>query len=313
MQTMGQLFKVMDPKEAAAIATALTPNLQFHNLEGTLVAANPMTGEVKTLASVPKKMKIGDIKGGDDTHEELIKLTGGNMEGFLQAMNSDDPAQQGQAQQIYAQAVQNAQQSKLQKEQRAESRASQREGALGAAIKAGMVQSSRNLADIMSKPMERERETEIRGALAVEDNIKKLANEFTPEERAKYVGMGGLKMNYQKALQLVQQGKADPKFARFSALVNESKAEGFKLGGKSFTATEQGIIFGYIPTGEEWSSEQYEQKLKLAEERIGTGINRQVDMMTTPPGDIKGYVQEQRSKRPTPQQTPGGVRYKVVE
>jgi hypothetical protein len=109
----------------------------------------------------------------------------------------------------------------------------------------------------------------------------------------------------------VQQGKADPKFARFSALVNEGKSEAFLKAGKNLTAAERPITFGYIPTGEEWSPEQYEQKLNLSGERIGAAIDRNADLGTTAPGNLKDYVKEQREKRPKPKTTPGGRR--VIE
>ena len=147
MQVLGELFKTMDPKEASSIATALVPNLQFHNVEGTLLAANPATGEAKPVANVPKTMKIGDLKGGDDTMEELVKLTGGNVKGLLKAMDSDDPELQGQAQQMYAQAVKNAQAAKIDKEDRAEGRKDKRAGAIADST----VRSARILSDATNR------------------------------------------------------------------------------------------------------------------------------------------------------------------
>jgi hypothetical protein len=201
-------------------------------------------------------------------------------------------------------------------EDRAKGRASHEKAILGgAALQAKAIEQStlagaretgKNMAEIASAPAKREQAEKVRAMLGVEDNINKLSTEFTPQERAQYVGMGGLKMGYNQALQLVQSGKADQKFARFSALVNEGKGEAFQTAGKAFTASEKPIVFGYIPTGEEWSSEQFEQKLKLSHERIGTAIDREADLGATPAGSMKDYVAEQRGKRPKVGQSPKG-------
>lgn len=203
--------------------------------------------------------------------------------------------------------------------ERAKGRASQEKAILGgAALQAKAVEQSTITAarekakadvEIANIPVKKEAADDLNKRLALEENQHRLLNEFTPQERAQYVGMGGLKLGYNQVMQLVQQGRADPKFARFSALVNEGKAGAFVDAGKNLTKNEQAIQFGYIPTAEEWSPTQFEEKLKLSHERTKASIDRTADLATTAPASLKDYVSEQRGKRS--KTTPGGRR--VIE
>jgi uncharacterized protein YwlG (UPF0340 family) len=275
-------------KANALIKTLKDDNkVQFLQTKSGIYVGDPMMRTVQKVESIPQEITAADV-GGTDVTQVLTRM------GLT--LDEATPEQRQKAASIAAQEAR-------EKEERSARQASQREGALAAALKAGIVQSSKNMADVMTKPVEREQAKEVGDLLSIEDNTEKLLREFTPAERAKYAGMGGLKMSYQQALQAVKGGQADPKFARFSALVNEAKGEAFKTAGKALTATEAAVVFGYIPTGEEWSAEQFEQKLNLSRERIGTAIDRRTELGTAAPGSMKGFVEEQRAKRPKARET----------
>jgi len=151
-----------------------------------------------------------------------------------------------------------------------------------------------------------------------EDTIKKLTTEFTPEERKKFVGMGGMTMGAQQLQQLYADatgGKADPKFARFAALVALAKAEAFSTAGKALTETESGVVYGYIPTGKEYSAEEFEQKLTLAQERVPSMLDRELKLATTPRSELPGMRQRGElgaTPRPAPAGTSGQGGEKVA-
>lgn len=141
----------------------------------------------------------------------------------------------------------------------------------------------------VNKPLDEGARVRLNGLLQGEDIAKALATEFTPEERAQFVGLGGLRFTAQQVQQIVadaQRGKADPKFARFAALLHLEAKEAFETGGKALSAHEKNIIFGYIPTGKEMSVEDFEQKLRLAQERLPTFIDRELQLATTPAKDL---------------------------
>jgi hypothetical protein len=141
----------------------------------------------------------------------------------------------------------------------------------------------------VSKPLDESARVRLNGLLQAEEVAKTLATEFTPEERARYVGLGGLRMGAQQAQQLLadaNDGKADPKFARFAALLAVQAREAFDTAGKALTNTEKGVVFGYIPTGKEWSSTEFESKLQLANDRIPKFIDRDIELSTTSAKDV---------------------------
>lgn len=144
------------------------------------------------------------------------------------------------------------------------------------------------------EPSERQRLTELRRAHKV---TQSLINDFTPEERKKYVGLLGLRGIYNDIDSFLKDlGKnksSDPKYARFRALVAEAAREAFATGGKQLTPYESGIVFGYVPNGKEWSSEMFEQKLLEAPHRIADFITVDVELATTPRKDVPGIMNRQ--------------------
>lgn len=130
--------------------------------------------------------------------------------------------------------------------------------------------------------------------------LRRLTTEFSLEERKKYAGW----FNY-KGRQLQQAIAADPKFAQFRALINQGKSMAFSDGGKNLTQYEGGITFGWVPTGEELSAVDFEEKMKLATERLEFTRRSIVNNAVTP---SKGF----RAPEPTPTQptTPSGTPFR---
>ena len=89
----------------------------------------------------------------------------------------------------------------------------------------------------------------------------------------------------------------DPRFARFAGLLAEAQAEAFTTGGKALTDTEKAVVFGYIPTGDEWSAEQFEQKLSLANERLPGYLDQTAIWAGVPKGKVGEAVQAERGRR----------------
>jgi hypothetical protein len=124
-----------------------------------------------------------------------------------------------------------------------------------------------------------------------EQLANQLLTEFTPEERAKFVGMGGMRMTGKQIeawLTDATKRQADPRFARFLTLLNEAKTEAFATGGKALTQQEAGVVFGYIPTGAETSVEQFEQKLTQARSRSSERLDEEIKLATTPKRALAG-------------------------
>jgi hypothetical protein len=118
-----------------------------------------------------------------------------------------------------------------------------------------------------------------------------LLTEFTAEERAKFVGMGGMRMTGKQLeawLSDATKRQADPRFARFLTLLNEAKTEAFATGGKALTGQEAEVVFGYIPTGQEMSVEQFEQKLAQARNRSSERLDEEIKLATTPKRALAG-------------------------
>ena len=157
----------------------------------------------------------------------------------------------------------------------------------------------------VAKPLEGPALQRVNMLMQGEDVVKALQTEFTPEERRKYVGLGGGRMTVQEAQQLLQdasQGKADPKYARFAALIALGKQEAFSTAGQALSQQERDVVYGYIPTGKEWSAEEFEQKLKLSGERLPTLIDRELTMSTTPRSELR----EKRRRGEIPSMSPPG-------
>jgi hypothetical protein len=137
-----------------------------------------------------------------------------------------------------------------------------------------------------------------------------LLTEFTPEERAKFVGLGGLRMSGQQLqawLRDATKTGADPRYARFLTLLNEAKNEAFATGGKALSQQEAEVVFGYIPTGKETSVEQFEQKLQQAKDRSTTRLDETLKLATTPKRALAGERESGSLARPGSGAAPRGT------
>lgn len=126
--------------------------------------------------------------------------------------------------------------------------------------------------------MEKEKMAGLQQILHVTDRLK---NEFTPEERREFVGYFQLPVN--RLSQIIQ---ANPRFAKFDALVNREGIAAFETGGKALTAQEAAIIFGFLPNAKEWSPENFEAKLLEADDYGRSKIHTIVQIATTNRRDI---------------------------
>jgi hypothetical protein len=129
---------------------------------------------------------------------------------------------------------------------------------------------------------------------------QRLKNEFTPEQRARYVGV--LKFPANRIAQMVNE---DPQFAKFQVLVNRAKAQAFGEGGKQLTEHESRVVFGYVPTGTEFSAADFEAKLSESLMRSQELIQRRVKLSTTPRGRIQPGDFTGQSPTTAPPKPPG--------
>ena len=125
--------------------------------------------------------------------------------------------------------------------------------------------------------------------------VATLMSEFSPTERAKYAGWFNFKGR--QAAQLVAQ---DPKFARFKAVIARGKNMAFGEGGKQLTPMEASVVFGWVPTGDEITATDFEEKLKVAWNRVETVLEDRISMATNPRAIIKEAL------TPLPSTTPQG-------
>jgi hypothetical protein len=148
----------------------------------------------------------------------------------------------------------------------------------------------------MAKPMEQGDRIRIEGMLQSLNVANALATEFTPAERAQYVGAFGLKqkaVGVEQALRELTGASTDPKFNRFVALVALGSAELFGDAGKAVTGAEKEIVFGYLPTGKEWTAQDFEQKLQLSLQRLPQRVDRAIAVAKTPTGKLTRQQLEQ--------------------
>lgn len=137
--------------------------------------------------------------------------------------------------------------------------------------------------------MEKEKLTGLQQITRVTDRLK---NEFTPAERREFVGYFQLPIN--RLSQIIQ---ANPRFAKFDALVNREGIAAFETGGKALTAQESAIIFGFLPNAKEWSPENFEAKLLEADDYGRSKIKTIVDIATTNRRDIGKKMEESLPKK----------------
>src|SRR4029453_16544053 len=106
--------------------------------------------------------------------------------------------------------------------------------------------------------------------------VNTLLNEFTPEERARYVGMGGLTpLWYGGAL------SQDPRFLRFRSLNAALRTSVFAETGKAVTAPELALLAPTLPSGKEPTDASYEAALQLTTDKLDrliTGYDAQAGM-----------------------------------
>ena len=142
------------------------------------------------------------------------------------------------------------------------------------------------------EPTERER---LSSLIRANNILETIATEFTPAERAKFVGAGGARFKSEQIAQLYQDvtgGKVDRRFADFAAINAEGKREAFATGGKQLTPYEATVVWGFVPTGTELSVEQYESKLKLARSRTNQLLQTDLTLASTPRSNLKQTLQE---------------------
>jgi len=194
----------------------------------------------------------------------------------------------------------------------AQAGARQAEGQVRAAEIAG--QTAYNVA--VSKPMEGEARLRTNLMMQARDVTETIATEFSPEEITRYVGAMGTRKTlneWQALLDDVTTGKiTDPKFARFAALNATLASEAFSTGGKALTPMEASVVFGYIPTGKEWTGGAYLQKLNLSRQRLPAMIEREITIATTPQKELlgryrRGELPAISSPAPGSPAAPGGI------
>jgi hypothetical protein len=106
--------------------------------------------------------------------------------------------------------------------------------------------------------------------------VNTLLEEFSPEERARYVGMGGLTP--------VLKGGAfsqDPRFLRFRSLNAALRTSVFAEAGKAVTAPELALLAPTLPSGGEPTDASYEAALQLTTDKLDrliTGYGAQANM-----------------------------------
>lgn len=120
----------------------------------------------------------------------------------------------------------------------------------------------------------------------------RLRNEFTPAERREFVGYLSLPTH-----RLAQIVKANPRFAKFDALLNREGLAAFDTAGKNLTALENKIMFGFLPQGGEWSPENFEAKLEEGDDYARSKIGDIVKTATTNRRDLARTMSEQLPKK----------------
>ncbi len=104
----------------------------------------------------------------------------------------------------------------------------------------------------------------------------RLKTEFTDEQLSRYVGK--IDNPKEKILQFI---KEDPEFAKFDALINRAKTAAFETGGKALTPMEASILFGFLPTAEEWSPANFKMKLLESADYANSKSKNIVELATT--------------------------------
>ena len=128
--------------------------------------------------------------------------------------------------------------------------------------------------------------------------VEQILSEFSPEERAKFVGFFKFPLN-----KLLQIERGDPRFAQFLVLINQAKGAAFGEGGKQLTPFEASVVFGYVPSGTELSAVDFEAKLQNSLKQTPLIYNDLIGLSRTP----KSKLQPLETK-PVPKGTAPGAK-----
>jgi hypothetical protein len=142
-------------------------------------------------------------------------------------------------------------------------------------------------------------------------------SDFTPEERARYVGI--LRRPW---LKIQQFFRADSRFAEWVALSGALEQAKFVWGGKQLTPYEGRVVEQVVPTGREVGGVvEYDAKVKLFASWVQERMRVTASLATIKIGDLPGWVESQLAeqdlrflqalgvdpKAPAPPKRPPGV------
>jgi hypothetical protein len=145
-------------------------------------------------------------------------------------------------------------------------------------------------AALEQKPLEAEDRKQISSMLRMRQLTQRALSEFSPAERAKFVGLANQPLN-----RIAQLVKGDPRFQQWSALVGQMQTLRFELAGAALTKTESEVLDSFVPTGREWGSgEEFDLKAK---EFYGSSLNAIKARLQASKG--RGTFEEEISKEPT--------------
>ena len=148
----------------------------------------------------------------------------------------------------------------------------------------------------MAKPIEvsqQERISILENNLRIMQGLTNSWQKLTPEQQQKYVGIVNFPLS--KLKQFIDQqikGGSDPAFAQFATQIYLAKQLAFQSGGKQLTPFEASVVFGYTPTGEEMSVNDFVAKMTEAGVNTEDLLRRTAEIATVPRREIKGQVQK---------------------
>ena len=165
-------------------------------------------------------------------------------------------------------------------------------------------------AQIQEHPIDQGERDVVTGLGQIITVARTLQSEFTPEERAKYAGLVNLPTERIKTL--LNGQNADPRFVRFYALLKEQGLTAFGIAGKQLTGIEKDTIFGFIPTGTEWSPVEFDAKLNTAVEYASSNLDKRIMFATTPRKDLRNKLMNELKKETKPDVTQGFVEIRTT-
>lgn len=130
----------------------------------------------------------------------------------------------------------------------------------------------------------------VTGMMITQDLLRRTQTEFTPEERAQYVGL--LRM---PLAQVSQMARNDPKFAAFSAILGQIEVAKFELAGAALTNLESGVMERFIPTGyERGGAPEFDTKVNEYLNRAGETVKLRL-LTSGPIKDIRSEVERREA------------------